>query len=73
MATLRIETDLQRNPELKQGTLMLFNEEPPMVVVATGPAYDGAFPGTCLDDGIHLEAWNLEQFTVFKGTLSLTQ
>lgn len=72
MATLRIETE-QRTPELVQGTLMLFNEEPPMIVVATGCADGDTFPGTCLDDGVHLEEWDLASFTVFKGTLSLTQ
>lgn len=75
MATLRIETELQRRPELVTGTLMLFNEEPAMIVVATGPINaDGvSFPGVCLDDGVFMEEWDVAQFTVFKGTLSLTQ
>lgn len=70
-----IETRNTLTQELEVGTLMIHNEQPPMVVLVT--ALDGEqagdFTGTVIDTGVHLNSFIRGEFTFFNGSITLTQ
>lgn len=73
MAKLTVTSDLQATPVLKQGALMIHNEEPPMIVIVDEVTSGGeGFFGTDLENGVRIE-FSTEQFKPFIGKLTLEQ
>lgn len=58
--------------EVQQGTLMIHNAPPALVVIIDEVLGDGDFMGTSLEDGTRTQ-WASDQFTPFKGRLALEQ
>ena len=74
MAVMRIDTDQLQQIELCQGTLVLHKDAmPPVVVLVTESPVGDLFAGVSLDDGVQLDTWAVEDFTIFRGSLSLSQ
>lgn len=72
MPILSVGQQAQQLPNVARGTLMLHNEQPPMVVQVTEVLASGDFMGTSLEDGVHIE-WAIEEFKPFIGKLTLEQ
>ncbi len=60
---------------MEVGSLMVHNEPPAMIVLVTSLEGEqaGDFTGTVLDTGIHLNSWIASEFTLFEGSITLTQ
>lgn len=71
MPILQVVSADQAIPVLRQGTLMIHNEEPPMIVIVD-EVVDGGFWGVSLEDGQRIE-WDVNQFCPFIGKLTLEQ
>lgn len=71
MAKMFVETDMKELPPIMNGTLMIHNEPPAMVVMATGIVIGDEFPGVSLEDGVYGEQWISTEFRVFEGKLTL--
>jgi hypothetical protein len=73
MARLTVTSNAQPVPKLAQGTLMVHNEEPPMVVIVDEVVGFGeGFFGTDLETGVRIE-YDTEQFKPFIGKITLEQ
>lgn len=72
MAILTVGQQAQQPPTVARGTLMIHNEEPPLVVMVTEVMASGDFMGTNIEDGVHIE-WAVEEFKPFIGKLTLEQ
>ena len=57
------------------GSLVVHNEPPAMIVLVTSLEGEqaGDFTGTVLDTGVHLNSWIASEFTLFEGSITLTQ
>lgn len=70
-----VTTDRGLTRQMEVSTLMIHNEDPPMVVMVT--AVDGEtagdFAGVDLETGIYTNTYQKAEFTFFDGTLTLTQ
>lgn len=73
MARITIDTEMKVQPEVKAGTLMIHQESPPFVVMATGIVLGDEFPGVSLEDGSYGEQWIITEFNVFDGKITLEQ
>ena len=73
MAKLLVDTDMQPLPDVVPGTLMIHEDHPPYVVMATGIVMGELFPGVSLNDGGYGEEWEIAQYRVFQGKLTLEQ
>jgi hypothetical protein len=60
---------------MEVGSLMVHNEPPAMVVLVTSLEGEqaGDFTGTVLDTGVHLDSFIPAEFTLFEGSITLTQ
>ncbi len=60
---------------MEVGSLMVHNEPPAMIVLVTSLEGEqaGDFTGTVLDTGVHLNSWIASGFTLFEGSITLTQ
>ena len=60
---------------MEVGSLMVHNEPPAMIVLVTSLEGEqaGDFTGTVLDSGVHLNSFIPEEFTLFEGSITLTQ
>jgi hypothetical protein len=60
---------------MEVGSLMVHNEPPAMVVLVTELTGEqaGDFTGTVLDTGVHLNSFISSEFTLFEGSITLTQ
>lgn len=72
MPVLSVSEQSQNVPKLKMGTLMIHNEDPPLIVLVTDVGSSESFMGTNLEDGVHIE-WATEEFKPFIGKLTLEQ
>jgi hypothetical protein len=72
-----ISIDQQKNltKEMEIGSLMVHNEPPAMVVLVTALEGEqaGDFTGAVLDTGVHLNSFIGSEFTLFEGSITLTQ
>jgi hypothetical protein len=73
MARITIDTEMKVLPEVKPGTLMIHQDIPPFVVMATGIVMGDEFPGVSLEDGAYGEQWIVTEFSVFDGKITLEQ
>lgn len=73
MARITIDTDMKVTPECKPGTLMIYKDSPPFVVMSTGIVMGDEFPGVSLEDGAYGEQWVITEFNVFDGRIVLEQ
>lgn len=71
MPKITIDTQMKSLPPIQPGTLMIHNEDPPMIVLATGIAVSDEFPGVVLDTGHYGEQWISTEFRVFEGSATL--
>lgn len=57
------------------GSLVVHNEPPAMIVLVTSLEGEqaGDFTGTVLDTGVHLNSFISSEFTLFEGSITLTQ
>lgn len=56
------------------GTLMEHNDPPSLIVQVTSlQGQPGAFTGTQLDNGFHMDDWDYEKFHIFRGEITLSQ
>lgn len=70
-----IEARNNLTKEMEVGSLMIHNEPPAMVVQVTSLEGEqaGDFTGTVLDTGVHLNSFIRSEFTMFEGSITLTQ
>lgn len=73
MARMIVDTDMQEEPPVMNGTLMIHKEPPAMIVMATGIVIGDEFPGVDLDTGAYGEQWIITEFNVFRGAIKLEQ
>lgn len=73
MARITVLPNMKTLPTVGRGVLMIHKEEPPFVVMSTGPVSGDEFPGVALEDGAYGEQWIVDEFRVFEGTLTLEQ
>lgn len=73
MAKMLVDTDMAVLPDVVPGTLMIHEDLPPYVVMATGIVMGELFPGVSLSDGSYGEEWEIAQYRVFQGKLTLEQ
>lgn len=71
MAKLIIDTDMKIIPPIQNGTIMIHNDQPPMVVMATGIVIGDEFPGVDLETGNYGDQWISTEFRVFEGKITL--
>lgn len=71
MAKMVVDSDMKILPPIMNGVLLIHNEQPPMVVMATGIEIGDEFPGVSLEDGVYGEQWISSEFRVFEGKLTL--
>ena len=57
------------------GSLVVHNEPPAMIVLVTSLEGEqaGDFTGTVIDTGVHLNSFISSEFTLFEGSITLTQ
>lgn len=60
---------------MEVGTLMIHNEQPPMIVMVTDLEGEqaGDFTGVVIDTGVSLNSFIRGEFTFFEGSITLTQ
>lgn len=75
MAKLTVQSNAQLAPQLRQGALMMHNDEPPMIVIVdeiSDPTGGEGFFGTDLETGVRIE-YDASQFKPFIGKITLEQ
>lgn len=73
MARITVLPEMKTLPKVGMGVLMIHQDQPPFVVMATGEVKGDEFPGVALEDGAYGEQWIVDEFRVFEGTLTLEQ
>lgn len=71
MAKIFVEADMKVLPPIQAGTIMIHQDQPPFVVMATGGVSGDEFPGVALEDGSYGEQWIAGEFRVFEGKITL--
>lgn len=71
MAKMQIDSEMKVLPGVGPGTIMIHNEQPPFIVMATGIVVGDEFPGVSLEDGAYGEQWIVTEFRVFEGKITL--
>lgn len=69
-----VNTVAQSDEQIIIGTLMEHNDPPSLIVQVTDTnGQPGAFTGTQLDTGFHMDDWDYEKFHIFRGEVTLSQ
>lgn len=71
MAKIFIEADMKVLPPIQNGTIMIHQDQPPFIVMATGLPAGDEFPGVSLENGAYGEQWIATEFRVFEGKITL--
>jgi hypothetical protein len=73
MAKMIVDTEMKVVPDVVPGTLMIHEDLPPYIVMATSIVIGDEFAGVSLSDGVYGEQWVISEYSVFQGKLSLEQ
>lgn len=71
MAKIYVDTEMKNLPEIAPGVLMIHNEMPPYLVLATSIVVGDEFAGVSLTDGTYGERWIDGDYRVFDGKVTL--
>ena len=73
MPKLTVNSQQKTLPSVGQGVLMIHQDPPAFLVLATGPVRGDEFPGVALESGAYGEQWIVTEFQVFDGSITLEQ
>jgi len=71
LAKIYVDTEMKNLPEIAPGVLMIHNEMPPYLVLATSIVVGDEFAGVSLTDGTYGEQWIDGDYRVFEGKVTL--
>lgn len=73
-ANMFVNTVAQQDQAIEIGTLMEHNDPPSLIVQVTNlTGQPGAFTGTDIGTGFHMDDWDYEKFHIFRGEITLSQ
>lgn len=63
-----------RDELMRVQTIMEYKEQPPLLVMVTDTTgLEGCFTGVDLTTGLYSDNWNLDDFHIFRGEITLSQ